>query len=66
MALFIQLHMGKGETNNMKGALGEFEELVLLVIGILVDDAYGLAMVDERIVYSMLPVDTSGTGESSK
>jgi DNA-binding PadR family transcriptional regulator len=32
----------------MKGTyLGEFEELVLLTVGILYDDAYGLAMVDE-------------------
>lgn len=31
----------------MKGTyLGEFEELVLLSVGILVDDAYGLAIVD--------------------
>jgi PadR family transcriptional regulator, regulatory protein PadR len=32
----------------MKGTyLGEFEELVLLCVGILFDDAYGLAIVDE-------------------
>jgi DNA-binding PadR family transcriptional regulator len=32
----------------MKGTyLGEFEELVLLSVGILFDDAYGLALVDE-------------------
>lgn len=32
----------------MKGtALGEFEELVLLTVGILYDDAYGLAITDE-------------------
>lgn len=32
----------------MKGTyLGEFEELVLLSLGILFDDAYGLAIVDE-------------------
>ena len=32
----------------MKGTyLGEFEELVLLGVGILFDDAYGLALVDE-------------------
>jgi len=32
----------------MKGTyLGEFEELVLLAVGILLDDAYGLALVDE-------------------
>lgn len=32
----------------MKGTyLGEFEELVLLSVGILYDDAYGLAIVDE-------------------
>ena len=32
----------------MKGTyLGEFEELVLLAVGILFEDAYGLAIVDE-------------------
>ena len=32
----------------MKGSyLGEFEELVLLGVGILFDDAYGLAVLDE-------------------
>lgn len=32
----------------MRGTyLGEFEELVLLVVGTLYDDAYGLAIVDE-------------------
>ncbi|HEY8511695.1 MAG TPA: PadR family transcriptional regulator [Cyclobacteriaceae bacterium] len=32
----------------MKGTyLGEFEELVLLTVGILYDDAYGLAVADE-------------------
>ena len=32
----------------MKGtSLGEFEELVLLAVGILYDDAYGLAILDE-------------------
>lgn len=32
----------------MKGTyLGEFEELVLLAVGILFDNAYGLAVVDE-------------------
>jgi PadR family transcriptional regulator len=32
----------------MKGtSLGEFEELVLLAVGVLFDDAYGLALVDE-------------------
>lgn len=32
----------------MKGTyLGEFEELVLLTVGILFDDAYGLAILDE-------------------
>jgi len=32
----------------MKGTyLGEFEELVLLSVGILFDDAYGLAITDE-------------------
>jgi PadR family transcriptional regulator PadR len=40
--------IGKGETNPMKGtSLGEFEELVLLAVGVLFDDAYGLALVDE-------------------
>jgi PadR family transcriptional regulator PadR len=40
--------IGKGETNQMKGTyLGEFEELALLAVGILADDAYGLAVVDE-------------------
>ena len=41
--------IGKGETNaRMKGtSLGEFEELVLLSVGILFDDAYGLAIADE-------------------
>lgn len=44
--------LGKGERNGlfvfMKGtSLGEFEELVLLSAGILFDDAYGLAIVDE-------------------
>ena len=34
--------------NSMKGTyIGEFEELVLLVVGTLYDDAYGLAIVDE-------------------
>ena len=39
----------KGETNTrMKGTyLGELEELVLLTVGILYDDAYGLAIKDE-------------------
>lgn len=32
----------------MKGtSIGEFEELVLLVVGKLFDDAYGLAIMDE-------------------
>ena len=32
----------------MKGtSIGEFEELVLLLVGILFDDAYGLAISDE-------------------
>lgn len=40
--------VGKGETNTMKGTyIGEFEELVLLTVGILYDDAYGLSIVDE-------------------
>jgi len=34
--------------HSMKGTyIGEFEELVLLVVGTLYDDAYGLAIVDE-------------------
>jgi PadR family transcriptional regulator PadR len=42
------IFIGKGETNQMKGTyLGEFEELVLLAVGILNDDAYGLAVADE-------------------
>jgi PadR family transcriptional regulator PadR len=48
----IQVPLGKGETYdvtlieiNMKGTyLGEFEELVLLSVGILIDDAYGLSI----------------------
>lgn len=45
-AVFV---IDKGETNrSMKGTyLGEFEELVLLTVGILYDDAYGLAIKDE-------------------
>jgi PadR family transcriptional regulator, regulatory protein PadR len=44
--------IGEGETastyNAMKGTyLGEFEELVLLTVGILFDNAYGLAILDE-------------------
>lgn len=47
--MYIYLSLGKGETNkDMKGThLGEFEELVLLTVGILSDDAYGLAITDE-------------------
>jgi PadR family transcriptional regulator PadR len=45
---FLPGIIGKGETNTMKGTyLGEFEELVLLAVGILFDDAYGLSLVDE-------------------
>lgn len=46
LAVFV---IDKGETNNfMKGTyLGEFEELVLLTVGILYDDAYGLAIKEE-------------------
>ena len=49
--LFAYL-VGKSETNSyhcqMKGTyLGEFEELVLLTVGILNDNAYGLAITDE-------------------
>jgi DNA-binding PadR family transcriptional regulator len=36
------------KVKQMKGTyLGEFEELVVLTVGILYDDAYGLALVDE-------------------
>ena len=39
---------GKYELNTMKGTnLGEFEELVLLVIGIMNGDAYGINVMDE-------------------
>ena len=53
---WLMAKKGKGETNPralslnpfMKGTyLGEFEELVLLTVGILHDDAYGLAILDE-------------------
>jgi DNA-binding PadR family transcriptional regulator len=41
----------------MKGTyLGEFEELVLLTVGILYDNAYGLAIVDELEKQSGRPV----------
>src|ERR1700754_949836 len=41
----------------MKGTyLGEFEELVLLTVGILYDDAYGLAIVDELEKQTVRPV----------
>lgn len=43
--------LDKGETNKhrkMKGThLGEFEEVVLLTVGILSGDAYGLSITDE-------------------
>ena len=40
--------LDKGETYSMKGTnLGEFEELVLLTVAILYEDAYGLAITDE-------------------
>lgn len=32
---------------NQRNHLGEFEEIVLLTVGILYDDAYGLAITDE-------------------
>ncbi|MEQ9441289.1 MAG: PadR family transcriptional regulator [Cyclobacteriaceae bacterium] len=32
---------------NQRSHLGEFEEVVLLTVGILYDDAYGLAITDE-------------------
>jgi DNA-binding PadR family transcriptional regulator len=36
------------ETNQMKGTnLGEFQELVMLSVGILYDDAYGVSIQDE-------------------
>ena len=49
-----QVSLGKGETYNrlyptinMKGTyLGEFEELVLLSVGILIDEAYGLSILN--------------------
>lgn len=38
----------KTETNKMKGtSLGEFEELILLVVAVLHGDAYGLGILDE-------------------
>lgn len=44
----------------MKGThLGEFEELVLLSVGILFDDAYGLAIVDELERQTGRPVTIS-------
>jgi PadR family transcriptional regulator, regulatory protein PadR len=43
----LRAFSGKKE-QGMKGTyIGEFEELVLLAVGILFDDAYGLAVVDE-------------------
>lgn len=40
--------IGKSETNCMKGAsIGEFEELVLLAVGMMSEQAYGLAVLDE-------------------
>ena len=36
------------ESNQMKGThLGEFQELVMLTVGMLYDDAYGVAIQDE-------------------
>jgi PadR family transcriptional regulator, regulatory protein PadR len=44
----------------MKGTyIGEFEELVLLAVGILYDDAYGLAIVDELEKQTERPVTMS-------
>lgn len=44
---FVSL-LGKGETYTMKGKnIGEFEELVLLTVGILHENAYGLSITDE-------------------
>jgi len=44
----------------MKGTyIGEFEELVLLAVGILYDDAYGLAIVDELERQTGRPVTMS-------
>lgn len=45
----------------MKGTyLGEFEELVLLTVGILNEDAYGLSITDELEKQSNRPVMISG------
>lgn len=47
-ALAFSLYLLDIYETNMKGThLGEFEELVLLTVGILYDDAYGLAITDE-------------------
>jgi DNA-binding PadR family transcriptional regulator len=41
----------------MKGTyLGEFEELVLLAVGILFDDAYGLSVVDQLEKQTRRPI----------
>lgn len=49
----------------MKGTyLGEFEELVLLTVGILYDDAYGLAIVDELEKQTGRPVMISSVHKS--
>jgi hypothetical protein len=47
----------------MKGTyLGEFEELVLLAVGILFRDAYGLAIADELEKQTARPVMMSSVG----
>jgi PadR family transcriptional regulator, regulatory protein PadR len=49
----------------MKGTyLGEFEELVLLTVGILYDDAYGLAIVDQLEKQTGRPVMISSVHKS--
>jgi DNA-binding PadR family transcriptional regulator len=49
----------------MKGTyLGEFEELVLLTVGILYDNAYGLALVDELEKQTGRPVMISSVHKS--
>src|SRR6478609_9790037 len=49
----------------MKGTyLGEFEELVLLSVGILFEDAYGLAIADELEKQTERPVMISSVHKS--
>ncbi len=49
----------------MKGtSLGEFEELVLLTVGILNDDAYGLAITDELELRTRRKVTISAVHKS--